>query len=209
MVEKNSLLNYVCIEPDGHFFEFLTQNIQAIKKANKVNITSIKSLVGKNISGVKLEGVGGTKHAIIDANWEIKSQQLDDLIINLESSHFRLLKSDVDGFDYDVIESSINSIKISKPIIFFECQYDFEYQKIGYEKIINKLESLNYCDWTVFDNFGEVVLRTSDSKILKNLINYVWNQNLDTAPRTIFYFDVLAIQKSDSELISKVIREYH
>ena len=166
-------------------------------------------MVGKDISGVKLEGVGGTKHAVTGVIGDIQSQQLDELIINLEYRNFRLLKSDVDGFDYDVIESSINLIKNSKPIIFFECHYDFEFQKIGYEKIIKKLEDLNYCDWVVFDNFGEVILRTSDSQQLKGLINYVWHQNLGNATRTIFYFDILAIHSSDSELISTVMRDYN
>ena len=208
MAEKNPTSNYICIEPDDSFYKLLVENIGRIKTSiTGLKIQTIKALVGKNISNVSLDGNGGTKHAVIDNEGEIKSLPLDEMIPN--ALNVRILKSDVDGFDYDVLDSSMAIIEAHKPIIFFECQYDFEYQKVGYSKTIKKLKSIGYCDWTVFDNFGEVVVRTNDISVLSQLMNYVWQQNVGNATRTIHYFDILSAQKTDSSLIDKVFSEYN
>ncbi len=210
MVEKNPLLNYICIEPDDHFFAYLKKNIQLIKNTHsQLNVSTVQSLVGKDITGVKLEGDHGSKHAVLDESVGIKSKQLDELLANIASENIRLIKSDVDGFDYDVLGSSLTTIEINRPILYFECQYDFEYQKNGYEKILIELEKLGYCDWLVFDNFGQIMLRTNELKSIFELLNYVWSQNTGRATRTIYYFDILATQKKEDELISKVVREYN
>jgi FkbM family methyltransferase len=208
MAEKNPTSNYICVEPEDSFFKHLEENIGRIKKSiTGLKIQTIKALVGKNISNVSLDGKGGTKHAVIDNEGGIKSLPLDEMIPNALS--VRILKSDVDGFDYDVLDSSMSVIEFHKPIIFFECQYDFEYQKDGYLKTLKRLESVGYCDWTVFDNFGEVVVRTNDMSVLSQLMNYVWQQNVGNATRTIHYFDVLTVQTRDSSLIDKVLSEYN
>lgn len=210
MVEKNSTSTYICVEPDDNFFEYLTKNISRIKNSKPhLTVHAVKSLVGKNISGVSLEGCGGTKHAVLCKDGKITSRPLDNILDDLENSFsIRILKTDVDGFDYDVIESSLILITKKKPIIFFECQYDHEEQKSGYEKILLTLEGQGYCDWAIFDNFGEVILRTSEISLVGQLMNYIWSQNLGNTTRTIFYYDVLAAQDGDKELIDSVLAEY-
>ncbi|MFI3222636.1 MAG: FkbM family methyltransferase [Methylococcaceae bacterium] len=208
MVEKNPNSNYICIEPDQVFYRYLEENIERIKISIKgLKIQTIKALVGKNISNVSLDGKGRTKHAVISNEEGIKSLPLDEMLSN--ESNIRILKSDVDGFDYDVLDSSMTAIESHKPIVFFECEYHFEYQKSGYSQILKSLESVGYCDWTVFDNFGEVVIRTTDISILNQLMDYVWQQHVGKTTRTIYYFDILAVQKTDSMLINKVLSEYN
>jgi FkbM family methyltransferase len=210
MVELNSKPNYICIEPDDLFFEHLQSNITRIKSVRtNLAVDTIKSLVGKSISDVTLEGHGGTKHAVISNEGSIKSEPLDKLLAKVSYRNFRLLKTDVDGFDYDVIDSSTSLIREHGPIIFFECQYDYDYQKLGYERMLHSLQSEGYSDWTVFDNYGEVIIRTSDLDVVVQLMHYVWNQNVGCATRTIYYFDILAVQKADTELIDRVLAEYH
>lgn len=209
MVDKNSLLNYICIEADETFFEFLNNNIKKIKAVYKdLRVSTIKTLIGKNITGVKLEGGKGSKHAVQSKNGAIVSQSLDDLITEFNIDNLRLLKSDVDGFDYDVLESSLHSINICKPILYFECQFDHEYQKNGFEQIFSKLENIGYKDWVVFDNFGEIILRTQSTDILNYLISYVWSQNTNSSNRTIYYYDILATQSTESNLITQVLIDY-
>lgn len=209
MAEQNPTSNYICIEPDAFFYRHLEENIERIRSSIKdLKIRTIQALVGKNISNVSLDGKGGTKHAVININGGIKSIPLDQIIFNL-NSNIRILKTDIDGYDYDALDSSMAVIEAHKPIIFFECEYDFEYQKSGYSKTLKSLESAGYCDWTVFDNFGEVVIRTNDIGIITQLMNYVWQQNIGQATRTIHYFDILTVQQNDSALIDKVLSEYN
>lgn len=207
MAEQNAKARYICIEADDSFYRHLEDNVARIKSSlNNLNVQTIKALVGKNISNVSLDGQNGTKHAVIQSEGGLKSSPLDEMIPGEAS--VRILKSDVDGFDYDVLDSSMTVIKKHKPMIFFECQYDYEYQKTGYLNTLKELECAGYYDWTVFDNFGEVVIRTSDLNVIFQLMSYVWQQNTGQSTRTIYYYDILAVQETDSALVSKALEEY-
>ncbi|MDK9721264.1 MAG: FkbM family methyltransferase [Rhodospirillales bacterium] len=209
MVEQNPEANYICIEPDDLFYQYLEENIERIKIYKMdLKIRTIKALIGKNVSSVTLEGNKGTKHATGIGTGNIASVTLDEIISQTSYDNIRLLKTDVDGFDYDVLDSSISAIEKHKPMIFFECQFDYEYQKNGYAKTFSSLSSAGYCDWTIFDNFGEVILRTDDIAIIMQLLDYVWKQNSGLASRAIYYYDVLAVQQNDSKLIDSVLKEY-
>jgi FkbM family methyltransferase len=210
MVAKNAASTYVCIEPDDVFFGFLTRNIETMKRAKQnLVVHAVKSLVGKAVTGVSLEGKGGTKRAVISEGGAILSKTLDVILSELPGiANVRLLKSDVDGFDYDVLDSSMVVIRQNKPLIFFECQYFFEYQKDGFGRTLRTLQGEGYYDWVVFDNFGEVVVRTRDLDIITKLLDYVWQQNIEKAPRTIYYYDILAVQSADITLIDTVLATY-
>jgi len=209
MVEQRPEASYICIEPDDSFYRCLEENVERIKTSiGGLKVRTIKALIGKNISNVSLDGKGGTKHAVVNGTGVIPSMPLDQILSDASNTNIRILKSDVDGFDYDVLDSSMSVIEKHGPIVFFECQYDYEYQKSGYANTLTSLDAAGYCDWTVFDNFGEVIIRTADVQILAGLMNYVWRQNTGFATRTIYYYDVLAVQKKDSALIDKVLEEY-
>jgi FkbM family methyltransferase len=124
MYDANKNLTYICIEPDGAFFGFLQKNVSRIKAIDRnASILTIRSLVGKNVTGVLLEGSGGTKKAIVgDSKNSISSQSLDHILSLSKATNISLIKSDVDGFDYDVIDSadSVDSVlSLGAPIIFY------------------------------------------------------------------------------------------
>ena len=210
MVEKNPYSSFVCIEPDNEFFSYLVDNIDRIKRMRpQLNVLAVQALVGKTISGASLVGVGGTKHAVVNDKGGIKSQLLDEILAELpDVSNVRLLKSDVDGFDYDVIDSSFSTINKYGPMVFLECFCEFDYQKEGYKKTLSSLEICGYIDWTVFDNFGEFVLRTNDVGIVFQLIEYVWVQRNRKTTQKIYYFDILASRDSDKNLIGTALSSY-
>lgn len=209
MIEKNPSASFICIEPDDCFYRHLEANVKKIKKTIPgLNVRAFKALVGKNISNVSLVGEGGTKRAVLNEVGGVKSLPLDEIIKDDAGVRIRLLKSDVDGFDFDVIDSSMSVVEKHKSIVFFECQFDFEYQKEGYVRTLRSMEEVGYCDWTVFDNFGEVVVRTGSVDVVLQLMNYVWKQNTGKTTRTINYYDILAVQGVDSELIDRVLAEY-
>lgn len=207
MVSENSVAKYICIEPDQAFHDELVSNIIRIKKSiTNLDVVTVKHLVGKSLSNVSLEGVGGTKHAVVGKGTQT-AKPLDAILAGIPCPPVKLLKIDVDGFDYDVIDSAPELLVSQHPILFFECQYDFYYQKSGFEKTIAWLKSIDYTDWTVFDNFGEVVLRTDDIRQLFQLMEYIWRQK-NAATRTIFYFDILAGSNKDSGFISDALSTY-
>lgn len=209
MIETNPHSKYICIEPDELFFDYLQKNIARIKHAiGNLKIVSIQALVGKSILSASLEGHDGTKRAVVTSTGKYKSEPLDLLTSEFTNGAVGLIKSDVDGFDYDVLNSSIDVIKTYKPILFFECQFDFEYQKNGFNATLITLAMEGYMDWTVFDNYGAVILRTRELDIVTQLLSYLWDQNSGLTTRTIFYYDILVSHEKDLDTVNTALSEY-
>jgi hypothetical protein len=172
-----------------------------------------KALVGKGVSQAALEGSGGTKHAVQvdgplpDAR-SMFSVTLDSLLLPMPSGRLELLKSDVDGFDFDVLDSAANLIAQQLPILFFECYFDDLKQKHGYQKTIAALQQGGYCIWIIFDNYGDVVLQTREIDAVFQLLDYVDRQNAGHMTRTIHYFDVLAGTARHAALLTTVVSDY-
>jgi FkbM family methyltransferase len=210
MFASNKSLAFICIEPCEAFFEFLQKNVLLLRTYDKAaSIKTVKALVGQHITRASLVGAGGTRRAVVDdSEVSAPSRSLDNILSQSGATHVRLLKSDVDGFDYDVIDSADSTLDAEAPIVFFECQLDYASQKAGYEKTIANIETKGYVKWVIFDNYGEVVLHTSDVRMINQLIDYLWRQNMGRSTRTIYYYDILAATKRDGALIDRVIEDY-
>lgn len=209
MFQANKKLRYICIEPDDVFFRYLSENIERINSAGqRVDVRAIKALVGKSVPASTLEGKDGTKHAVVRADGKFRVEPLDRLIDQTEIGSVRLLKSDVDGFDWDVLDSSLGVIQSSKPLVFFELHHDDESQYRGYLNSINMLEMNGYTDWFIFDNFGNLMLKAENIETVRQLMSYVSRQNTGQSTRTIFYLDVLAVQRNDAALVESVLKTY-
>lgn len=210
MFQHNGNLNYLCIEPDQTFFSYLERNVARILDRHPdARIQTVQALIGKAISHASLEGSGGTKKAIVGTDaGSMSSTTLDDLIFRGPCSTVSLLKSDVDGFDYDVLDSSLAIVARDQPLLFFECQLDQEFQKRGYERTLRSLFDIGYTCWTVFDNFGEILLNAPSAETLLELLDYLWRQNMGRSTRTINYFDLLAYPESRKPLARQASNSY-
>lgn len=208
MWSENDALRFVCVEADDEFFGYLTRNIARIKEVQRsAHIQAIKALIGTATAKAQLAGSGGTKHAVIGAG-DHSFQRLDDLV----TGNVRLIKSDVDNFDHDVLDSARAVIEAQRPILLFECQYEQAAQKAGFERTVAWLSATGYSTWVVFDNFGEVMLETGDTASIYQLMDYVWrqnqNQNQNLTTRTTYYYDLLACTAGDSSFVRRVLADY-
>ena len=70
----------------------------------------------------------------------------------------------------------MKTIEKYKPILFFECLYEFEFQKEGYKNTIKNLISKGYKEWIIFDNYGEIITKTNSLEKIMDSIEYIWNQ---------------------------------
>jgi FkbM family methyltransferase len=214
MYDANHQLNYICIEPDDLFFDYLSTNAERMRASKPgASIVLHKALVGSAVAGAILEGSGGTKHAVPSAERSsgratIYSATLDSVVLPLKPSRVELIKSDVDGFDFDVIDSAVNLIAEHHPILFFECHFRDSQQKEGYRKTIQRLQLSGYGTWVVFDNFGDFVLKTDDVEVLSQLMDYVDRQNVGVSTRTIYYFDMMAATDRHASLLASAVSEY-
>jgi FkbM family methyltransferase len=214
MYDANDRLNYICVEPDEDFFGYLSENVLRIRNSNPgASIRVYQSLVGKSISQAALQGQGGTKRAVqvnepMAAAKSIASVTLDSLVPSIQSGGVQLLKSDVDGYDFDVLDSAEQLIAEHVPILFFECHFGNLNQKSGYQATIEGLQRGGYREWTIFDNYGDVVLRTREIETLFQLFDYVDRQNAGLTTRTIHYLDVMTSTERHEALLTVVVSDY-
>jgi FkbM family methyltransferase len=208
MVEKNPLAKYICIEPDEQFFHYLGLNVLRMQDSlPSLDVQMVQSLVGLEVANAALVGSGGTKHAVIGQG-EKSSRTLDAIVAEFPSHRIHLIKSDVDGFDYDVLNSAEGVLRASRPLIFFECQCDFEYQKAGYERTILRLIEAGYTHWLLFDNFGQLMLKTGAAEQIYQMLDYVWRQRQEASTRTMYYFDMLAYTDESAVLAAAAVASY-
>lgn len=213
MLQANATLHYICVEPDDRFFGYLDLNVRRMKtKQQGASILLHKALIGKAVSVAGLEGSNGTSHAVVaqdgNSHGTISSCTLDSMRSLPHMDSVRVLKSDVDGFDYDVIDSAEALIAEQSPILFFECQFTDSDQRAAYQKTITRLSECGYREWTVFDNYGELVLHGADIQTLFQLFDYVRRQNVGIATRTIVYFDVMASTAAHKSLVDEAVATY-
>ena len=164
LYHNNPTLRYYSIEADEYFFKYLEKNKKKLSTNLLQNITLIKELVGLDLSGNLTQNDTGTK-TLIEGEVGLKSKTLDEIILEHNIDDISLIKVDVDGYDFNVLFSGMKSIIKYKPKLFFE--YMSLNQK-GYVSLIEKLFDIGYKNWSILDNYGEIMLENeSYSKIIE------------------------------------------
>ncbi|MDE2433822.1 MAG: FkbM family methyltransferase [Burkholderiales bacterium] len=202
MISENKTLQFHCFEPDPEFYSLLVENMSLIVEATqkcKTPDIACREFVGseKSTQGI-LVSRDGSAHieSAPSSNATINYLRLDDYIkSNIPTYNIDtiLIKSDVDGFDYDAINSLGDLPEEGGPLLFFECQTDTQQQLEQYKQLINRLGDSKYT-FISFDNFGNPINLHCTKENVFDLLDYVWRQNINSATRTIWYIDVLAYQ---------------
>lgn len=210
MIGTNDKIKYVCIEPSWKFYKDLQKNVELIKKSKKnLDIITVRQFVGKKIDNVSLEEESRGTAKVIIGNGHIKSKELFNILEDkkIKKEDVSLIKTDVDGNDWDVIESS-QSYLTNKPYLFFECDYKKydEYKK--FNELFFKLKSLDYAFFSFFDNFGQYICTLSNLDQINELLEYIGRQNFFNGTRTFFYFDVLAFNNEKKKDVDEMLQEY-
>ena len=156
LLNINTRPYYYCIEADNFFFEYLQKNKKSLDINIQNKIILINTLVGNQLKGNLSETTTGTKSLIVSDSG-IKSKKLDDIIMEYKIKNIKLIKVDVDGFDYNILFSAINELKNNKPDIFFEYMPLDESGKKNYSRLMEKLNQIGYSNWTMLDNYGSII----------------------------------------------------
>ncbi|HEY1722540.1 MAG TPA: aldo/keto reductase [Magnetospirillaceae bacterium] len=211
MYSTNKGVKFICIEADPRFFAFLKHNVERLLIQDPAaTVWGIRALVGKSIKDASLQTNGSTSWVAEGAGGAKSPTQTIDAILAGAGRHVdvNLLKVDVDGFDYDVIESATELLERQGPALFFETDVHFPYQRAGYLRLLNRLTEYGYTNWAVFDNFGEVILQTHSVSQVKQLLEYIWRQSDGRTRRTIYYFDILAYKPKDEIFYDIVLADF-
>ena len=207
IVSKNPQLKICCIEPDLYFLKYLKSNVKDIQLTFPlVEVTVLPYLIGKDISNISLEGTGGTKHAIPGLG-NLQTIQLD-YALNEDLQRISLIKSDVDGFDFDVINSGLDRIQSDKPLIFMEFYLHDIPDLTKYLDSSKHLQNIGYTKFAAFDNFGGLIVKSSNLEILEQLGTYAIKGRKGEATLTIDYLDVLFYTQEDTDFVEEVLKSY-
>jgi FkbM family methyltransferase len=202
-IEKSSN-NIICIEPSDYFFPYLEKNISDLPKELSDRVEIKKYM----ISTKKINGV--LKHSAGTANLELGNVALNtislDKLIGLEK--VELIKTDTDGFDFDVILSARNILSNSQPILYFENLTHSAAQINGYDTLYDFLSKSGYNKIFVFDNFGNILDHITTYEGLRLLNEKIFHQVKKGEELEVHYLDVLCSSTKNSETLNKAVTKY-
>jgi FkbM family methyltransferase len=226
ILTRNGQASCLCIEGDSGFFRFLRRNIAALQALRPAaRAIALEALVGTGTLSGTLAGKHGTKALQIDPGagaaspTPVRWLSIETILAELPatapvradlaaSGRIRLIKTDVDGFDYDVLKSAGSLLDDAGMLLYFECCCESASQRQGFAELFDRLLASGFCQFAAFDNFGNHLLNTDQIAILQGLIDYVLSQNEHHATRTIYYFDVLAWKLSSHQLATAALDRY-
>ena len=214
MASKNKEIDFLCIEADEVFFSYLQSNSNQIEHTTKKEILNVNSLAGTLEDKVIMkEVVPGTKRAVKANDNEngITSKPLDEIISdNITKKEFKisLIKTDTDGYDYDVINSAQRYVDEFKPILFFECFFAYDWQKDEYKKLIERIHASEYSNFYIFDNFGAYIFKTSCYLQIIDFFEYNFDQSMNRTTKTIQYIDVVACTEADELVVEDALEKF-
>jgi FkbM family methyltransferase len=211
LINKYIHVPVLCIEGYPDFIPFLEYNAAQIG-----DIEIAPYFVGKDGESISLANIstdGSTASIVNSSNDMLLCDQivlkglstLIELYPKFQST--KLLKIDVDGYDFDIINNSIDTISLLQPIICFE--YDTSFRATGKVEALKAVENLfkiGYSYFLVYDNFGNYLMHLTekDSEKFVDLNAYLnCNQHNSRKP-TVFSFDIYAFPLNDHDLFVKI-----
>jgi len=182
MAQANPQLDFFCAEPQEHNYVALQQNKKIVEDKLQTKVRIMKNTIGT---------VGVSLNAVVE-EFDYKPD---------------LIKVDVDGMDYDVL----NSYKFDQqPMLYFEADYQTETQLELFKKLIYDLNVRGYTKYFLFDNFGAFMGAVEHDEInhIDYLFDYIWTLKQKRSTMTIYYMDILAVTPKDALRASRSVNDY-
>jgi len=177
MGSNNPALEFICIEPEDKHLLHLHNNIRLIN--NKIQVDKAKI---------------GTQFKL-----------LDKVLEDFEVGDIGLLKVDVDGYDWDVLDTYSFS---QKPPIYIEEDFKEPWQYEKYFAMNQRLSNLGYNNIWMFDNFGCLIGFTKDWDMVNTLNSYVGRMKHGKSQVTLYYLDLLICQDADVDKLGPGVISY-
>ena len=178
-------------EPDPFYFKILSQNVKKKFSATQVFIYNSAISDSKKIFIKSSKGTASRSELI--SNQEVNALRVDDFSKTL-TKNISLIKSDTDGWDWEIIKTSHNTILKHKPVLFFEMQINFKEDKLKYITELNWLVSIGY-ELYIFDNYGNFIylINSTTSKLMDRMFQYI--ETPESNDSKITYFDICGAAK--------------
>jgi FkbM family methyltransferase len=207
VIRESAEIPVLCVEGDPVVLPILRENV--VRLGPGVVIEA--SFVGPDGRAANLDladdlGRNASLVHAIDAQGPVKLRSLQSILTDHpEFGSAKLLKTDTEGFDFDIIRQSLEFIQRSKPVIFFE--YDPHLRPDAPGDGLEAIEALigaGYSDFIYYDNSGNFLLHCDGShrNIFSDLDKYLASNRRHGV--AVFYFDICALHKEDSDLLAEI-----
>jgi FkbM family methyltransferase len=202
----------LCIEASTHFYKYLQRNHRHLEEKYPKRIYLENAFAGTGeVKGTLVESLGSA-HVEIGATKDISNVprlNLDEIVAQrgIADRDIFLVKSDVDGFDYDVMSSGARVLKESSALLYWENQIQTPSQLEGYLRYFDFLQLCGYSHFWLFDNFGRLMIPDTTIATLRSLSEYLYAQNAERA-RGIYYIDVLGAKPSMRGIAQQRVDSY-
>src|SRR5262245_10093511 len=196
----------LCIEGHPVFSAYLRRNLARLPRGIELAECFVGSTSG-SLAPEDLKTRGGT--ASIGAEGGSGAVQMRRLAEILRDhpgfERPRLIKSDTDGFDFEILLSSLDVLRGCTPVVFTE--YDPSSREDGLHVSVETIEALVGCGYrffAVYDNFGNFLELVQHDVVarFRGLSRYLMSNFL--FGRAIYYLDVCAFATADEDLADKL-----
>jgi FkbM family methyltransferase len=199
----------LCIEGTETFLPFLRENARRIGPHVAIEVAFVGD--GAAGGGYALQTIeAGSAKLVVDPDRAagIQVKRLDALLAGAPAfARPRLIKIDTDGFDFQIITTSVGLLGEIKPVLFYEYA-PFE-QPNGIADGVASYQALlqaGYRHFIVYDNFGNYLIHLNGESLAQfvDLNGYLCaNRAYGIA---VHYFDVCAFGPEDHDLFDALRR---
>lgn len=196
----NSNIPLVCIEGDITTFGYLEENI---KQFNDIKIYNkyLGERAEEMTVTIEKKGWNSTVLQNSNGNSKISLTTLDILLkenLQKEIEKFKLVKIDTEGFDTIILRGSLDYLRQSNPVIYFEYNRE-NMQAINEDGLstLRTLKEIGYAHALFFDDRGRYILNTNlnESTLIENLHDYANGKD-----GLIYYYNICLIHKNDHDI---------
>jgi len=200
----------LCIEGGETFLPFLQENARRIGPHIAIEAAFVGDSGSANLYALKSTELGTAKLvADPDHKADIQVKRLDALLSGAPGfSQPRLIKIDTDGFDFQIIMTSVALFSELKSVVYYEYA-PFE-QPNGIADGIGSFQALlqaGYRHFMVYDNFGNYLIHLTADNAAQfiDLNGYLCSNRANGV--AVAYFDICCFAPQDRDLF-EALRAY-
>ena len=200
----------LCVEPDDFYLPFLRRNTAAgpVVVVPALLLTEAAASGAAAMSPVRRWGT--TTFAAADAPGQTATVTVDELVArHSDFASIRLVKSDTDGYDVQLVPALARAYAANRPVLFFE--YDLRQTRaagLDPVPVWDELEALGYAEVAIWSNGGQPLARLPLASMRAAVEELDAREAVETAAgqRQTAYWDV-AVVHADDEPGLAAIRE--
>jgi FkbM family methyltransferase len=192
----------LCIEGNPIYWPYLEENARRIGPHIVIDRSFLGEFAGAKRLEIHNDPAGTTRLSPSPEAGEVMLRTLDQVL--RDHPRFirsKLIKLDVDGFDFEIIRGAVELLKVLQPILFFEYS-PIESSAGGGDGVecFKTLTGIGYDRFLVWDGFGHYMihLTAADFDKFVDLTFYlVSNRRFGAA---VYHYDICAFPAGDADL---------